>query len=187
MIRRVAVYDACVLYCAPIRDLLIRLAIAGVVKARWTEAILDECFRSIGKNRPDLSDSALSRTRRLMVQAVRDCMVTEFEGHIDSLSLPDPDDRHVLAAAVEAKAAAIITFNLRDFPAKPLKEHSVVALSPDTFVEGLLDEAPECVVEVVVQQAAALQAPPRSVDELLEILSQNGLPKSVQRLRELGR
>src|SRR5690606_30445919 len=92
--RPVVVYDACVLYCAPVRDMLIRLANTGLVQARWSNLILDECFRSIQKNRPDLSSGALSRTRGLMIEAVRDCMVTDFEDLIDTFSLPDPDDRH---------------------------------------------------------------------------------------------
>ena len=76
----VVLYDACVLYPAPLRDLLIRLANTGVVRARWSATILDECFRNILENRPDLKPESLERTRELMTQAVPDCMVTNFEG-----------------------------------------------------------------------------------------------------------
>jgi hypothetical protein len=85
----VVVYDACVLYPAPLRDLLIRLANTGVVRARWPAPILDECFRNILENRPDLKPESLERTRELMTQAVPDCMVTNFEGLIDALVLPN--------------------------------------------------------------------------------------------------
>ena len=115
----VVLYDACVLYPAPLRDLLIRLANTGVVRARWSATILDECFRNILENRPDLKPESLERTRELMTQAVPDCMVTNFEGLIDALVLPDVDDRHVLAAAIRAGAQAIVTFNLADFPYRP--------------------------------------------------------------------
>lgn len=54
----VVVYDACVLYPAPLRDLLMRLAVVGIVRARWTDAILDECFRNILANRPELPADA---------------------------------------------------------------------------------------------------------------------------------
>lgn len=66
----VVVYDACVLYPARLRDLLIRVAQTGIVRARWTDAILDECFRSILDDRPDLDLVALQRTRELMIRAV---------------------------------------------------------------------------------------------------------------------
>ena len=94
----VVVYDACVLYPARLRDLLIRIARIGIARARWTDEILDECFRSILENRPDLDESALRRTRELMIKAVPDCMVTGYEDLIEGLTLPDQDDRHVLAA-----------------------------------------------------------------------------------------
>lgn len=106
----VVLYDACVLYPAPLRDLLIRLANTGIVRARWSEAILDECFRNIQEQRPELKPEALQRTRELMKKAVVDCMVTGFESLIDGLTLPDPDDRHVLAAAIRVGAQAIVTF-----------------------------------------------------------------------------
>src|SRR5690606_19379221 len=129
------------------------------------------------------SSGALSRTRGLMIEAVRDCMVTDFEDLIDTFSLPDPDDRHVLAAAVKAQADAIVTFNLRHFPSAALADHSLSAISPDSLVLGLLDESPDAVVTTVVRQAAALRKPARTIDELLEILSANGLTKSVARLQ----
>jgi len=66
----VVIYDACVLYPAPLRDLLMRLAVGGLVRARWTDQILDECFRSILDNRPDLNAAALDKTRELMNRAI---------------------------------------------------------------------------------------------------------------------
>jgi hypothetical protein len=62
----VVIYDACVLHPAPLRDLLVRLARAGLVRARWTDTILDECFRSILRRRPGLEEP-LRRTRELLV------------------------------------------------------------------------------------------------------------------------
>jgi hypothetical protein len=58
------VYDACVLYPAAVRDLLIRIANTGGVRARWSDSILDECFRSIQKQEPHIPDDALAWTRR---------------------------------------------------------------------------------------------------------------------------
>jgi hypothetical protein len=89
----VVLYDACVLYPAPLRDLLIRIANTGIVRARWSDAILDECFRNILEQRPDLKPEALGRTRELMKQAVPDCLVSGFETRVNGLDLPDRDDR----------------------------------------------------------------------------------------------
>jgi len=106
-----AVYDANILYRAPLRDLLIRVAQTGLVRARWTQAIHDEWMGNVLKSNPQLSTERLARTRTLMDEAVRDCLVTGHEDLIDSPTLPDPDDRHVLAAAIRAGAEVIVTYN----------------------------------------------------------------------------
>jgi len=93
-----ALYDACVLYPAPVRDVLMHLALAAIYRAHWTNAIHEEWIRSVLKNRPDLTRVQLERTRDLMNAHARDALIQGFEDLIPSLSLPDPDDRHVLAA-----------------------------------------------------------------------------------------
>ncbi|MFI6285528.1 PIN domain-containing protein [Streptomyces sp. NPDC051018] len=116
----VAVYDANVLYPSTLRDVLIRVAPAGIVQAKWTDQILDETFRNLKKNRPDLDPGKLDRTRERMSGAVRDVLVKGYEPLIEVVDLPDPDDRHVLATAIRAKAQVIVTSNLRHFPADNL-------------------------------------------------------------------
>jgi hypothetical protein len=91
------VYDACVLYPAPLRDLLMHLALSDLFRARWSNMIHDEWIRNVHANRPDLSRDRLDRTRDRMNHSVRDCVVSDFEYMISSISLPDPDDRHVVA------------------------------------------------------------------------------------------
>jgi predicted nucleic acid-binding protein len=179
------VYDACVLFPAPLRDLLMRVAHAGLVKARWSDTILDECFRNIIAFRPDLDPAMLARTRRLMNTAVADSLVTGYEPLVDGLELPDPDDRHVLAAAIRSGAQVIVTSNLRDFPSDKLAPYGVEAQHPDDFVLGLIDLAPGAIASIVVQQASALKHPPHSPAELLGTLREQGLVRSVARLREL--
>jgi predicted nucleic acid-binding protein len=180
------VLDACVLHSAPVRDLLIRLARTGVFRARWTEQILDEVFRSILARRPDLDANRLARTRALLNQAVPDCLVVGYEPLIGGVTLPDPDDRHVLAAAIKAGAEAIVTFNLKDFPGHMLAAHDVEAIAPDEFVLDVIDLAPAVVVTCVREQAAALTSPRRMAGELLDILLQAGMPRTVAKLRDLG-
>lgn len=181
----VVLYDACVLYPAPIRDLLIRIANTGIVRARWSERILEECFRSIAAQRPDLASGALDRTRRLMCEAVPDCLVRGFEHLEDGLDLPDPDDRHVLAAAIRTNAQAILTFNLRHFPDHVLERYDIETKHPDEFILDTIDLAPGAVVKCISDQSAALRHPPMLVPELLDTLRRLGLVRSVARLREL--
>jgi predicted nucleic acid-binding protein len=182
----IAVYDACVLYPAPLRDLLIRIAECGLVRACWSERILDECFRSIRRTRPELAPHALDRTRNLMTRAVRDCLVTGYEPLVDGLSLPDPNDRHVLAAAIHAKADVIVTLNLRDFPQATLLKHRLSALHPDNFVLELIEANPQALFSIVRDQVSALKNPVRTQAEVLVMLRANGLVQAVVALERLG-
>src|ERR1700722_10465987 len=125
-----AVYDANILYPAPLRDLFIRLAQAGLIRARWTETIHDEGVRNVLADNPALSAERLARTRTLMNEAVRDCRVSGYEDLIDSLTLPDPDERHILAAAIRANAEVIVTFNVKDFPTGVLAGYNIEAQHP---------------------------------------------------------
>ena len=110
------IYDACVLYPNYLRDILIQLAIADLFRAKWTNLIHDEWIRNLIENRPDLPKEKLNQVKDLMNSQVRDSLVTDFEQLIPSLTLPDPNDRHILAAAIVAEADVIVIFNLKDFP-----------------------------------------------------------------------
>lgn len=178
-----AVYDANILYPAPLRDLFIRLAQAGLVRARWTNMIHDEWMRNVLANNPALSADRLLRTRTLMDEAVRDCLVTGYEDLIDTLTLPDPDDRHVLAAAIRADVEVIVTYNLKDFPGDALSCYGIEALHPDDFLVSLLDAAPGLVCAAVKRQRVSLRNPPKTVAELLATLEGQGLSQSAERLR----
>lgn len=178
-----AVYDANILYPAPLRDLFIRLAQAGLVRARWTEAIHDEWVRNVLKDKAATSAERLARTRTLMNDAVRDCLIEGYEDLIDSLALPDPDDRHVLAAAIRAGAEVIVTFNLKDFPADTLTKYDIEAQHPDDFLVSLFDVAPGPVCGAVKRQREGLRNPPKTVEEILATLQSQGLVKTVSRLR----
>lgn len=181
---RVVVYDACVLFPATLRDLMLRLAAADLVQPRWSERILDECFRNILLKRPELSAEALARTRLKMCAAFPDAMVEHGPGRPD-LSLPDPGDVHVVEAAIRGEATSIVTFNLRDFPASALDPLRVIALHPDEFVLTLLDDAPGRVCAVVEGQAHALTKPPTTVPDLVDRIRAQGLPRSAARLTDL--
>jgi hypothetical protein len=119
------------------------------------------------------------------VQAVPDCLVRDYEDLASSISLPDPNDAHVVAAAVRAGAQVIVTFNLDDFPTHRLTPYNLEANHPDDFVMHAIDLAPAAIATAVIEQAAALKHPPMSRAELLDTLRAQGLVRSVARLREL--
>jgi len=182
----VAIYDANVLYPSVLRDVLIRVAAAGLVQAKWTETILDETFRNLKANRPDLDPDKLTRTRTAMKGAIRDCLVVGYEPLIDAVQLPDPGDRHVLAAAIRAKAQVIVTFNLKDFPQETLALWDVEAVHPDAFLEAQIDLNPQIVYAVLQRIADSCKKPPLTVADLLESLERTGLVASVAALRALN-
>ena len=119
-----------------------------------------------------------------MCEAIPDCIVEGFESLIDGLSLPDPDDRHVLAAAIRSSAQLIVTANLKDFPKKVLATYDLEAIHPDDFILDLIDLQPGKVAEVISKQAAALKNPRMSVSQVLDKLHDVGLPQSVAKIRE---
>lgn len=179
----VVLYDANVLYPSTLRDLLIRVAQAGLVQAKWTDQILDEVFRNLKINRPDLEEDRVDRTRELMNRAVRDCLVTGYEPLIDALELPDPDDRHVLAAAVKARAQVIVTNNLKDFPPDKLAAWDIEAKAPDEFLIDQIDLSRDTVYGAVQRIADSWAKPPGTIADVLASLERDGLMQSVAALR----
>ena len=184
--RLVAVYDANVLYPSALRDFLIRVAIEDLVQARWSDRILDEVFRNIAINRPDLDRQRLLRTRQRMCAAVLDSLVSGFDDLEPAILLPDPDDRHVVAAAIRAGAGVIVTFNLRDFPDMEIARHGLVAMHPDLFALELLARNPTTVLDVVASQAADLKHPPHTALDVVGALERCGLSRFGAAIRTGG-
>lgn len=177
-----AVLDACVLYPAPLRDFFMRLAVK-LYQPKWTEEIHEEWIRNVLEDRPDLTRDQLSRTRELMNRYGGACLVTGYEPLIASLTLPDENDRHVLAAAITAAAPVIVTFNLKDFPNRILTNHGVQAVHPDEFALTLYQGDPDQFVALVKIHRQSLVNPPKSAQDYLETLSGCGLKKTALRLQ----
>lgn len=154
------VYDACVLYPAPLRDFLMHLALSDLYRARWSDKIHDEWTRNVMASRPDLTQDQLNRTRQLMNAHIRDSLVSGFEYLIPSINLPDPDDCPVVAAAIHSGASLIVTFNLKDFPAEVLKPYNLAAQHPDDFIVDLLDLHPADVLEAAASHRRSLKTRP---------------------------
>lgn len=178
------IYDACVLYPAPLRDLLIELALTGAFRARWSQDIQNEWIRNLLKNRTDLNQEALEKTAAMMNRAVMDSLVTGYEPLIAGLALPDADDRHVLAAAIKGQAEVIVTFNLKDFPQERLGQFDIWAQHPDEFIHELIDLAPASVLVAAHRCRARLKNPPKTVDDYLDTLLAQQLPLTVAFLRK---
>ena len=182
----VVILDACVLYPAALRDLIMRLAAHGLIQAKWTEEIHEEWMTAVLRERPDLTRERLQRTRELMDAHAGDCLVSGYERHKGGLALPDEKDRHVLAAAIECEADAIVTWNLKDFPKGEIESHGIEVWTPDDLLAGLLAGEHDLVIEVMRAHRARLKNPPKTAEEYLKTLVQQKLIRTIEIVRESG-
>jgi predicted nucleic acid-binding protein len=175
----VAVLDACVLYPAPLRDLLMWLALSGQFRAQWSEDIHREWKTNLLNNRPDLLQAQVDRTAQLMDQAIPGALVKGYEPLISGLDLPDENDRHVLAAAIRSGANVIVTFNLKDFPRATVQAFGIKAKHPDDFVHDLIQLDASAVTLAARRQRLHLKNPAISINEYLEVIGNLGMPKTL--------
>lgn len=162
-----------------------RLTLARLYQARWSAKVHEEWVRAVLRDNPGVPMSRLRDLRNAMDEQAQDAVVTDYEGLIESLTLPDPDDRHVLAAAIVGHAEIIVTCNLRDFPDHVLDPYNIEAQHPDEFILQLVEIAPDVVLEAAEMHRRSLKNPPKSSEEFLVLLEAQGLPKSVAILRTL--
>jgi hypothetical protein len=182
--RFTVLYDACVLYPAPLRDFLMHLALTELYAAKWTDEIHNEWIRNVLKVRTDLEATQLQRTRQLMNDAIPDSLVTDYQSLIQGLELPDANDRHVLAAAILSGSQIIVTFNLKDFPQNILDIYDIEALHPDVFIELQMGLNEAAVVGAAKSHRASLKNPPKDAVDYLETLSAQGLVVTAEKLRQ---
>jgi hypothetical protein len=177
-----AFLDANVLYPALLRDILMHLASRDLFRARWSAQVHDEWMAALIRDRPDIPLARLERTRHLMDAHFQDAPVEGYEHRMDSLVLPDPDDRHVLAAAIHCGADTIVTTNLRDFPDAALSGFGLQAIHPDAFIRGLFDRDSNAVIDAMRRLRLSFRNPPRSAPELLAAMKARGLTVSADAL-----
>ncbi len=181
------IYDvlgACVLYPAPIRDILLSLAAEGLFVAKWSDVIQDEWVRNLLDNRSDLTKEQLNQTTKAMNLAFPDANVENFEELIPSLKLPDKDDRHVFACAIRCNADLIVTYNSKDFPADELSKYDLEVQLPDELTSNLIDINPELACKAFNKMVKRLKKPRKTKNEVLNSLKMCGVNKSIEKLKK---
>lgn len=183
--RYTVVLDACVLYSIAVTDALMSLATAGLYAAKWTVEIEHEWIRALETARPDLSGK-LDVRRDSMRAAIPDWEVPSAHWRrLDlAVELPDPNDAHVLAAAIAGHADCIVTENLRDFPADILSAFEIEAIDPDTFIVHQWDLHPVVAIAAFKRMRARRKKPESTPEEFADALERAGLVSTAQRLRE---
>ena len=174
------VLDTCVLYPAHLRDTLLRLAERGLYQALWSADIIEELRRNLVEN--GFGGEAVDHLCAEMRGAFPDAEVSGYLSLLDSMTC-DPKDRHVLAAAVRSNAAAVVTFNLDDFPDSSVDRYEIDVIHPDRFLLDLLDLAPSIVIAELEQQAAAHRRDPKTLSGLLDALGRAGVPSLGEEVR----
>lgn len=173
MPRYTAVLDACVLVPIALADTLLRVAEKGLYRPLWTDRILTEAQVALGEIHQGID---VSKRFADMREAFDDSLITGWEDLQGGLSLPDKDDRHVVAAAIKGGAQAIITANLTDFPAAALGPFGLEAVHPDDFLLDQLDLSPPTILQVIREQAAHTRRPPLTSQDLATLLGRAGVP-----------
>ncbi|MDO9181719.1 MAG: PIN domain-containing protein [Bacteriovorax sp.] len=168
----IAVIDANVLYKASLRDLLMYLMASDAFQGKWSVKIHMEWTSNLIANGRD--ESKVLRTRKLMDEYFPDAIVSHYQHLIKKQSLPEIADRHVLAAAIKAKADFIITENLKHFPKKHLPEN-LRAVSPDEFLVLLSRVKPHQVLSGVKAHRGSLKNPPFSILDYVQARKDQGL------------
>ncbi len=182
--RYTAFLDANVLYSAAIRDICMEVALAKMYRAKWSADVHREWIESLLSNRHDLKRINLERTRDLMDLSIPTAMVTGYEQLIEGIPIEnDPDDRHVVAAAIIGQCDVIVTNNLSHFPIDKLKDYDLEVQRPDDFLAHHLDLEPGTFCSAVRTSRVGKKNPPYSVEEYLSNLTQQGLVVTVAELR----
>ncbi len=172
----VVLLDANVLFPFRVRDVLLTFAHEGLFRARLTDDILNEWTRSLVRLKPHLEASV--REQEEMIRDVFDeCFVTGYQPFINSLVLPDPDDRHVLAAAIRCSAQVIVTENKRDFPSTVLDDYGIEVLGADDMLVSTYELFRPDAARALSHVRRRYKTPPMNASEFLFDLTRSGLPK----------
>jgi predicted nucleic acid-binding protein len=181
--RYTAVLDACVLHPVFVRGALLWFAAERLYRPLWSADILDEWQRSLVRKFPDAPAERFAAQRALIESQFEDAMVSGYPGIARGLDLPDPDDRHVLAAAIAGRADAIITANLKDFPQAQTHPFNVEVIHPDDFLVNAIDLETGRALAALRRHREALSTSAPSTEEFLGRFERCGLIQTHQRLQ----
>jgi predicted nucleic acid-binding protein len=176
--------DACVLHKAYLRDLLLRLAEAETYRPLWSQDVLQEVRASLVRR--EFAEDSVDYTIGEMVREFEDACVEGYEALIPVMTSPDPDDRHVMAAAVRGLAAVIVTDNVKDFPAASTEPYQIEVKTSDEFLLDQLDLHPEVVLQTLSEQVQDYERPHRDLASLLERLEREGVARFATEARQLA-
>lgn len=178
----IVLLDANLLYPFHLRNLLVQLGVNQLIDVRWTDTIHGEWIDNLvasGKAKVE----RLTRTRDIMKRVLPTATVTNYEHRMSNVTLPDPGDRHVLAAAIEAGASILLTFNLRHFPSEALAPFGIAAREPDGFLCDVYDEDPEATMASVEAACENLSISAPTMRDFVDFLERQRLPNFAERLR----
>lgn len=178
------VLDACILRSRLIRGLFVQLAIHEMFEAKWSDDIREEVVHGLAQSLPGLQKRNLLKTWTRMETALPNARVIDYDHLVPRLWLPDPSDRHVLAAAIKANAGVIVTANLKHFPSRVLAAHNIIAVNQDKFLMLLLDINFYGVCHSIRTQREDLWGYHDNVEQFLIRMKGAGLPMTVARLKE---
>ncbi|WP_069171428.1 PIN domain-containing protein [Streptomyces griseus] len=173
------VLDTCVLFPNYLRDTLLRLAETELYEPLWSPDILAELTRNVGERIGDVKAKHLVVA---MADTFPESLVTGYAALVPAMA-NDPKDRHVLAAAVRGQAHAVVTLNVKDFPAEAADPYEIEVLRPDDFLLDLLDLAPAEVNRVLRAQVSGYRREPRDLHGLLDRLDAGGAPQFAAEFR----
>ncbi len=180
-----AFFDANIFFGARLRSLVVELAQSGLFRARWSENVHREWIDAVANARPGIARASLERVSQLMNAAVLESVVSGYEPLLEALSLPDEKDRHILAAAVVARASVIVTFNERDFPPAALAPFGIHTRHPDQFILDIEGLDPGLFIARIETDLAHYASPPLSFASYCMDLRAAGLPKTADHLQQL--
>ncbi len=175
------VLDTCALYPLHLRHTLLRLGERKLYDPRWSRDITMELGRTLAR-KAKVSQPSIERLFARMRDTFPEARVSDYRELIPAMTCHEKD-RHVLAAAVRSKAVAIVTFNLRDFPAENTEPHGVGVFHPDEFLLRLLEQRRMDVLDELQRQAASNRRDPRTLPALLDALARAQVPLFADQVR----
>jgi predicted nucleic acid-binding protein len=167
--------DANVLYAVPVTDIMMELACRRIFRMLWSDDIQDEWVRNVSKDRPDLPPHVITRRREQMEIALPQARVDGYRALIAGLSLPDANDRHVLAAAIVGRADVIVTYNLADFPEDSVAPYGIEVQHPDEFLNHQRTLNEPLFIECIKAIRTRLRSPAYDADAYVANLRKNHL------------